>query len=200
MFLLSKRRRKTLTEAVYEEIDRRYITKRIDSTQRGSINSETQHSGYEDVDGEHLSAKSVTGVKTEYYDDVTTSSGLIAKEDTADNYDDVITAGQINSAAEDVSEGYDDIISADLNSVEGAEDVTENYDDAVPTEPSSNIDTMDTADNYDSVITAGHDVGEEKDYEDVGEEPQTEMNHVTERPHPVSFLRKLQLNLFRRNK
>ncbi|KAL6460117.1 hypothetical protein MHYP_G00318760, partial [Metynnis hypsauchen] len=30
--VLSKRRRKTLTEAVYEEIDRRYITKRIDST------------------------------------------------------------------------------------------------------------------------------------------------------------------------
>ncbi|XP_066524955.1 scavenger receptor cysteine-rich type 1 protein M130-like [Hoplias malabaricus] len=160
--VLSKRRRKTLNEAVYEEIDHKYKTKSINSTQRGSIHSETQHSGYEDVDEELLSAKSVTGVKTEYYDDVTPTSGLIAKENTADNYDDVITAGQISdSAAEDVSESYDDIISADLNSAEGAEDVTEDYDDAVPTEPSSNID-MDTAESYDDVITAGQDVREQK--------------------------------------
>ncbi|XP_066524608.1 antigen WC1.1-like [Hoplias malabaricus] len=217
--VLSKRRHKTLTEAVYEEIDRRHITKRIDSTQRGrihsegqysayedvdeeifsgSIHSETQHSGYEDVDEELLSAKSVTGVKTEYYDDVTTPSGLIAKEDTEDNYDDVITPGQINSAAEDVSENYDVIISADLNPAGGAGDVTETYD-AVPTEPSTSIETMDTEESYDDVITAGDDV-DVKDYEDVEEEPQTEMNHVTERPHPVSFLRRLQLNLFIRNK
>ncbi|KAI4904984.1 hypothetical protein NFI96_031643 [Prochilodus magdalenae] len=33
--VLSKRRRKTLTEAVYEEIDRRYVTNRNDSTGRG---------------------------------------------------------------------------------------------------------------------------------------------------------------------
>ncbi|XP_036431276.1 antigen WC1.1-like [Colossoma macropomum] len=128
--VLSKRRRKTLTEAVYEEINRRSITKRNDSGQRGSIFSEEQHSGYEDVDVELLSgyedvdekllsAKSLTGVKAEYYDDVTTSGlrGESAKEDTAENYDDVITAGQISdSVAEDVAENYDDVITADQSS------------------------------------------------------------------------------------
>ncbi|XP_066515938.1 antigen WC1.1-like [Hoplias malabaricus] len=219
--VLSKRRRKTLTEAVYEEIDRRHITKRIPSTQRGSILSEEQRSGYEDVDEELLSgsilseeqrsgyedvdedllsAKSVTEEKAEYYDDAA-PSGLIEKEDTAESYDDVLTAGQISeSAAEDVSESYDDVISADHNSPGGTEDMTENYDDAVPTGPSSNIMTMDAAESYDDVVTAGQDGGGGKDYEDVEEEPQTEMNHVTERPHPVSFLRKLHSNLFRRNK
>ncbi|XP_036416791.1 antigen WC1.1-like [Colossoma macropomum] len=157
--VLSKRRRKTLTEAVYEEIDRRYITRRNDSTQRGSILSEEQHSGYEDVDEELLSAKSLTGVKAEYYDDVTTS-GLIsesAKEDTAESYDDAITAGQISDSV--------------------AEDITDNYDDAVTAGPNSNIMTVDTPENYDDVITAEQDVGEVKDYDDVEEEPQTEMDH-----------------------
>uniref|UniRef100_A0AAR2J0C7 SRCR domain-containing protein n=1 Tax=Pygocentrus nattereri TaxID=42514 RepID=A0AAR2J0C7_PYGNA len=114
---LSKRRRKT--EAVYEEIDRRYITKRNDLTQRGSVFSEEQQSGYEDVDEQLLSAKSLTEIKAEYYDDVTTS-GLIsdsAKENTAESYDDVITAGQISdSVAEEVAENYDDVITADQSS------------------------------------------------------------------------------------
>ncbi|KAL6460133.1 hypothetical protein MHYP_G00318920 [Metynnis hypsauchen] len=180
--VLSKRRRKTMTEAVYEEIDRRYITRRNDSTQRGSVLSEEQHSGYEDVDEEILSAKSLTGVKAEYYDDVTTS-GLIsesAKEDAAESYDDVITAGQISdNVTEDVAEDYDDVITADQSSA------------AV---------TVDTPENYDDVITAGQDVGEVKDYEDVEEEPQAEMNHATESTQPVSFLRKLQSNLFKRKK
>ncbi|XP_066515941.1 antigen WC1.1-like isoform X2 [Hoplias malabaricus] len=52
--VLSKRRRKTLTEAVYEKIDRRHTTKRIPSTQSGSILSEEQRSGYEDGDEELL--------------------------------------------------------------------------------------------------------------------------------------------------
>ncbi|XP_076860600.1 antigen WC1.1-like [Brachyhypopomus gauderio] len=54
--VISKMRRKTLSEAVYEEIDRRYITKRTRiSTRRGSVLSEVQHSGYEDVEEELLS-------------------------------------------------------------------------------------------------------------------------------------------------
>ncbi|XP_066524958.1 scavenger receptor cysteine-rich type 1 protein M130-like [Hoplias malabaricus] len=156
--VLFKRRHKTQTEAVYEEIDHRHITKRNDLTQNENILSEAQHSGYEDVDEKLLSETSATDKKTEYYDDAVTS-GL-----TGENYDDVITAGLISySAAEDLREmTYDDIISADLNSAEGAEDVTENYDDAVPTEPSSNIDTMNTAKDYDDVITAGQAVGEVK--------------------------------------
>ncbi|XP_036416749.1 scavenger receptor cysteine-rich type 1 protein M130-like [Colossoma macropomum] len=139
--VLSKRRRKTLTEAVYEEIDRRNITKRNDSIQRGRILSEEQHSGYEDVDEELLSGES-------------------AKEDTAEDYDDVITAGQISeSVAEDAAENYDDVITADQSSAVLTEDMTDNYDDAVTTGPNSNIMTVDTPENYDDVITAGQDVG-----------------------------------------
>ncbi|KAL7828076.1 hypothetical protein AOLI_G00312280 [Acnodon oligacanthus] len=224
--VLSKRRHKTLTEAVYEEIDRRYISKRNDSTQRGesilsdeqhsgyedveeellsgSVLSDKQHSGYEDVDEELLSEKSLIGLKEEYYDDVTTS-GLIsetAKEDTVESYDDVITAGQISdSVAEDVAENYDDVITTDQSSaVETTEDVTDNYEDAVTAGPNSNIMTVDTLENYDDVITAGQGVGEVKDYDDVEEEPQTEKNHVTESSQPVSFLRKLHSNLFRLKK
>ncbi|KAL6460113.1 hypothetical protein MHYP_G00318720 [Metynnis hypsauchen] len=78
--------------------------------------------------------------------------------------------------------------------------MTDNYDDAVTAGPNSNIMTVDTPENYDDVITAEQDVGEVKDYDDVKEEPQTEMNHVIESPQPVSFLRKLHSNLFRRKK
>ncbi|XP_036431275.1 scavenger receptor cysteine-rich type 1 protein M130-like [Colossoma macropomum] len=159
--VLSKRRRKTLTEAVYEEINHRHITKSNDSTQKGSILSEEQHSGYEDVDEELLSGKRTRTLKAEYYDDVTTS-GLInesAKEDTAENYDDVITAGQISdSVAEDIAENYDDAITADQSSAVITEDMTDNYDDAVTAGPNSNIMTVDTPENYDDVITAEQDV------------------------------------------
>ncbi|XP_036431299.1 scavenger receptor cysteine-rich type 1 protein M130-like [Colossoma macropomum] len=92
--VLSKRKHKTLTEAIYEEIDQRIIAKRM--TKKGSILSEEQHSGYEDVDEELLSEKAVNEEKAEYYNDVTTS-GLkseMGTEDTPENYDDVISAGQ----------------------------------------------------------------------------------------------------------
>ncbi|XP_037396142.1 scavenger receptor cysteine-rich type 1 protein M130-like [Pygocentrus nattereri] len=153
--VLSKRRRKTVTEAVYEEIDR--VTKRNDLTQRRSILSEEQHSGYEDVDEELLSEKSLTGVKAEYYDDVTTR-GLKSeseKEETAETYDDVFTAGQISdSVAEDIAEHYDDVITADQSSAVVTEDITDNYDDAVTAGPNSNIMTVDTQKSYDDVIPA----------------------------------------------
>ncbi|XP_049329272.1 scavenger receptor cysteine-rich type 1 protein M130-like [Astyanax mexicanus] len=217
--VISKQRRKTLPEDIYEEIDPRYVTTRNYSTQRrrifsegyedvsfhsGSIISEDQHSGYEDVDEDLLSEKSLTGVKAEYYDDVITSDqiSVAEKEELAENYDDVITAEQItDSLAEDAAENYDDVISGDQKSeADVTEDVSDNYDDAVPTEPNSTIMTMNTPEDYDDVITAEQDVGGVKDYEDVEEEPQTEMNHVTERPHPLSFLSKLKSNLFRLNK
>ncbi|KAI4900607.1 hypothetical protein NFI96_032246, partial [Prochilodus magdalenae] len=70
--VLSKRRRKTPPEAVYEEIDLRYSTKRNNSTRRKSVLSEAQHSGYEDVDEELFLGEST-------------------KEDTPESYDDVIT-------------------------------------------------------------------------------------------------------------
>ncbi|KAK3544116.1 hypothetical protein QTP86_001948, partial [Hemibagrus guttatus] len=49
-------RRKTEPEAVYEEMNHRYMARRITSfTQRGSLLSKEWHSGYEDVDDELLS-------------------------------------------------------------------------------------------------------------------------------------------------
>ncbi|KAL7882593.1 hypothetical protein SRHO_G00002510, partial [Serrasalmus rhombeus] len=123
------------------------------------------------------------------------------KEDTAESYDDVITAGQISgSIAEDTAENYDDVITADQSSAVVTDDITDNYDDAVTAEPNSSIMTVDTPENYDDVITAKHDIGGVKDYDDVEEAPQTEMNHVTQRPQPVSFFRKLHSNLFKLKK
>ncbi|KAL7882589.1 hypothetical protein SRHO_G00002470 [Serrasalmus rhombeus] len=159
--VLSRRRNKTLTEVVYEEIDRRYITKGNNSTQSGSILSEAQHSGYENVDEELLTGSIPSEEQHSGYEDVGEELhlGESAKEDTADSYDDVITAGQISvSVAEGLAEIYDDVITADQSS---------------------------------AAVT---------DYDDVEDEHQTEMNHVTERPQPVSFLGTLYSNLFGRNK
>ncbi|XP_036431277.1 deleted in malignant brain tumors 1 protein-like, partial [Colossoma macropomum] len=149
------------TERVYEEIYCRFNTAR--ATQRGSllseaqhsgyedvdeevlsgsILSEEQHSGYEDVDEELLSAKSLPGVKSEYYDDVTTR-GEAEKDDIADNYDDVITTRQISECLiENVADNYDDVITDDQSSAVVTEDMTDNYDDAVTAGPNSNIMTV----------------------------------------------------------
>ncbi|XP_037396073.1 scavenger receptor cysteine-rich type 1 protein M130-like isoform X2 [Pygocentrus nattereri] len=196
--VLSKRRRKTLTEVVYEEIDRRYITKGNNSTQRGSILSEAQHSGYENVDEELLTGSIPSEEQHSGYEDVDEELhlGESAKEDTADSYDDVITAGQISvSVAEGLAQIYDDVITADQSSAA----VTDVYDDAVTMGPNSSIMEMDTRESNEDIITNEQDEGL-KDYDDVEEEPQTEMYHVTERPQPVSFLGTLYSNLFGRNK
>ncbi|KAI4892608.1 hypothetical protein NFI96_008223, partial [Prochilodus magdalenae] len=156
--VLSKRRRKTLTEAVYEEIDRRYVTNRNDSTGRGSIFSEE----YEDVDEDLLSGSVLSEAQHSGYEDVDEEllSGESAKEDPAESYDDVITAGQISDGvAEDAAEGYDDVITADQSSAVVTEDMTDIYDDAV-TGPNSNIMLMDTPESYDDVITDGQDVND----------------------------------------
>ncbi|KAL7828067.1 hypothetical protein AOLI_G00312190 [Acnodon oligacanthus] len=57
--VLSKRRHKTVTDAVYEEIDHRSITKRNDLIHKGHVLSEEQHSGFETVDEQLLSDISV---------------------------------------------------------------------------------------------------------------------------------------------
>ncbi|KAI4880852.1 hypothetical protein NFI96_003127, partial [Prochilodus magdalenae] len=150
--VLSKRRRKTLTEAVYEEIDRRYMAKRNYSTQRGSVLSEAEHLGYQDVDEELLSGSVLSEAQHSGYEDVDEEllSGESAKEDPAESYDDVITAGQISDG---VAEGYDDVITADQSSAFVTENMTDNYDDAVIT------DVEDTPESYDDVITDEQDVG-----------------------------------------
>ncbi|XP_036431291.1 scavenger receptor cysteine-rich type 1 protein M130-like [Colossoma macropomum] len=150
-------------ERVYEEIYCRFNTAR--ATQRGSILSEAQHSGYEDVDeellsgsilseGQHsgyedvdeelLSAKSLSGVKSEYYDDVT--SGLTnesEKEDIADNYDDVITTGQISES-----------VIAEPSRVTRAARPPGTRRGSLSQGLAQGLGLEDVADNYDDVITA----------------------------------------------
>ncbi|XP_066510059.1 uncharacterized protein [Hoplias malabaricus] len=196
--VLSKRRRKTLTEAVYEEIDRRNITKRIPSTQSEQESKWQMLDQQSKWQAEMVKLVKESSLLKKQWKQGTEEEkeGSILSEEQRSGYEDVDEELLLN----EIKEIYGDVISADQNSPGGTEDMTENYDDAVPTGPSSNIMTMDAAENYDDVVTAGQDGGGGKDYEDVEEEPQTEMNHVTERPHPVSFLRKLHSNLFRRNK
>ncbi|KAL6460159.1 hypothetical protein MHYP_G00319180, partial [Metynnis hypsauchen] len=147
MRVLSKKRQKTLPEAVYEEIDQRLLSKR--KTQRGSLLSEEQNSGYEDVDEELLSAKAMAEEKADY-DDASTS-GLkseVGTENTPESYDDVITAGQTpDRFAKNKAEIYDDAISAGEN---------------------PHITTAYTPESYDDVITPGQDLGGAADYDDVG--------------------------------
>ncbi|KAL1275577.1 hypothetical protein QQF64_035200 [Cirrhinus molitorella] len=95
---LSKRRHRTLTEAVYEEILRK---------QRGRLLSTEQHSGYENAD-EHLSAHSPPGAVLDYYNDVTITKG--PTDELPDNYDDVVIVPQFCSdKAEGVQEEYEDM-------------------------------------------------------------------------------------------
>ncbi|XP_017580592.2 scavenger receptor cysteine-rich type 1 protein M130-like [Pygocentrus nattereri] len=144
--VLSRRKHKTQTEAVYEEIDHRINTKRM--TKKGSVHSEEQHSGYEDVDEELLSEKAVNEEKAEYYDDVATS-GLkseMGTRDAPENYDDVISAGQTTREAK--------------NKVEL-------YDDAVPAGENLQVTAVYTPENYDDVITPGQDFGDSAGYDDV---------------------------------
>ncbi|KAF5889683.1 scavenger receptor cysteine-rich type 12, partial [Clarias magur] len=120
--VVSKTRRKTQPEAVYEEINHRYITRRItSSTQRGSLLSEELHSGYEHVDDELLSVKSGFGEKAEYYDDVIDTSDFISdtgRVEPPEDYDDAVTAGPIpDNLEEDEAENYDEAITADQKSV-----------------------------------------------------------------------------------
>ncbi|KAL7882609.1 hypothetical protein SRHO_G00002670 [Serrasalmus rhombeus] len=137
---LSKRKHKTQTEAVYEEIDQRIIAKRM--TEKGSILSEEQHSGYEDVDEELLSEKAVNEEKAEYYDDVTTS-GLKSEAGTRD-----------------APENYDDVISAGQTTAREAKNEVEIYDDAIPAGENLHFTTVYTPENYDDVITARQDFGD----------------------------------------
>ncbi|KAL7828063.1 hypothetical protein AOLI_G00312150 [Acnodon oligacanthus] len=142
--VLSKRKHKTLTEAVYEEIDQRLIAKRM--TKKGGILSEEQHSGYEDVDEELLSAKAVNEEKTEYYDDASTRSlkSVVGTRDTTENYDDVISA---------------------RHTTREAKNKVEIYDDAIPAGGNLHV----TAENYDDVITPGQDFGDSAGYDGVVE-------------------------------
>ncbi|XP_048012181.1 scavenger receptor cysteine-rich type 1 protein M130-like [Megalobrama amblycephala] len=103
---LSKRRHRSTTEAVYEELHRP-THRHSFFTQRGSVLSEEQHSEYEDAD-ELLSEEQQ--VTPENYDDVITVG--LRPHDT-ENYDDVIFVQQFsNDKADGVQEDYDDVKNA----------------------------------------------------------------------------------------
>ncbi|KAL6460160.1 hypothetical protein MHYP_G00319190 [Metynnis hypsauchen] len=148
--VLSKRRRKTLTEAVYEEIDYRFLTKRTTL----SIQKE----------------KAVNEEKATFYDDATTSCGLISElepEDTpecyddvttavqtpdegmAEIYDDAITAGHITTGSilsEEQHSGLEDVVEELLSGLVGTEGTSESCDDVCPA-----VMRPDSIANYDDV-------------------------------------------------
>ncbi|XP_026097796.1 deleted in malignant brain tumors 1 protein-like, partial [Carassius auratus] len=122
---LSKRRNKMKTEAVYEEIQHRSTNRHSLFTQRGSVFSGEQHSGYEDAD-ELLSAERT---KPEYHNDFSSIEAPTEKQQiTSENYDDVITAG-LRHATDDLPENYDDVIIIRQFSNDNKEGVQEEYDD-----------------------------------------------------------------------
>ncbi|XP_042578556.1 scavenger receptor cysteine-rich type 1 protein M130-like, partial [Cyprinus carpio] len=125
---LSKRRHKMKTEAVYEEIQHRPTTRHSLFTERGSVLSEEQHSGYEDAD-ELLSAKSAERATPEYHNDFSSTKGPTEKQQiTPENYDDVITVG-LRHATVESPENYDDVVIIQQFSNDKAEAVQEEYDD-----------------------------------------------------------------------
>ncbi|XP_048011949.1 scavenger receptor cysteine-rich type 1 protein M130-like isoform X2 [Megalobrama amblycephala] len=125
---LSKRRHKSTTEAVYEELHRRPTNRHSFFTQRGSVLSTEQHSGYEDAD-KLLSANSAVGA-TPDYDDVTTTEGpTVEQQNTPENYDDVIIAEQRHHATDDSAENYDDVVIVRQFSNDKKEGDQEEYDD-----------------------------------------------------------------------
>ncbi|XP_062868153.1 scavenger receptor cysteine-rich type 1 protein M130-like [Trichomycterus rosablanca] len=205
---------KSVSEPVYEDLDHRYPTRQntergnyLMSTKQksgykhieaqfstGSLLSESQHSGYEDVDEELLSVKSGFEDKAEYYDDAVTTNDLISdtrRVDTPEDYDDVMTAGLIpDNVAEDEAENYDDAITADQKSqIMTEETPPEDHDDAVTMETKPNLITEESED-YDDVMGAEQEVGGAEDYDDVEEEPQRDPDHVTQRRRPMSLFRK----------
>ncbi|XP_048012237.1 scavenger receptor cysteine-rich type 1 protein M130-like [Megalobrama amblycephala] len=125
---LSKRRHRTKTEAVYEELHHRPSNRHSLFTQRGSVLSTEQHSGYEDAD-ELLSANSAVGA-TPDYDDVTTTEGpAVEQQNTPENYDDVIIPERRPHDTDDLAENYDDVIIIQQFSNDKKEDDQEEYDD-----------------------------------------------------------------------
>ncbi|XP_073672009.1 scavenger receptor cysteine-rich type 1 protein M160-like [Paramisgurnus dabryanus] len=162
---LSKRRHRTQTEAVYEEIDHRHTNTHKHFTQRGSLISEEQHSGYEDAD-EPLS-ESIT----EYDNDVPTCSDIKAEQKvTPGYYNDVITDGlSADRQTADVPENYDDVIIIRQNI---QEDVPENYDDVIPIRKNIGGINEGVQEEYDDIrMPVNKDV---LDYEDVEEESNKE--------------------------
>ncbi|XP_072529568.1 uncharacterized protein [Salminus brasiliensis] len=203
--VLSKRRQKTLSEPVYEEIDHKHVNKRFTergfprlfcSNVTGNILSEEQNSGYENVEEQLLSTKTVDEEKPEYYNESITS-GLrseVGTEDTTDNYDDVITAGQtpdrlaknkveiyddVTPAGESPHstpvcppEGYDDVLTPRQELADVAENKVEIYDDVTPAGESPHSTPVYPPEGYDDVLTPRQELGGvagDGDYDDVEE-------------------------------
>ncbi|XP_066524607.1 antigen WC1.1-like [Hoplias malabaricus] len=187
--VLSRRWRKTMTEAVYEEINHRTMSTRNDSTQRGRIPSEAQNSGYEDVDENRLSGDS----EERYQEHIQHQTGRIPSEalksgyedvdenllsaksmtmEEAEYYEDAVTSGF--TAKEDTAENYDDVITAGHTSNSVSEDVSESYDDIISADLNSAGGAEDVTENYDDAVPTGQisniltvDTSEAESYDDV---------------------------------
>ncbi|KAA0720892.1 Scavenger receptor cysteine-rich type 1 protein M130 [Triplophysa tibetana] len=160
---LSKRRHWTQTEAVYEELEPRHKNRHF--SQRGSLISEEQYSGYEDVEDDFLSDKKYN---IEYYDDVISGSDPkeeMVKNVPAEYYDDVITDGlKADSETENTVEKYDDVNTTGQNS----DLEKENYDDVINGQNFQ--DLIGVHEEYDDMKNDREDVTNVLDYDDVGEE------------------------------
>ncbi|XP_056604995.1 scavenger receptor cysteine-rich type 1 protein M130-like [Triplophysa dalaica] len=165
---LSKRRHWTQTEAVYEEIEPRHKNRHKHFSQRGSLISEEQYSGYEDVEDDFLSDKKYN---IEYYDDVISDGDPkeeMVKKVQAEYYDDVITDGlKADSETENTVENYDDVINTGQNS-DLEKDTLDNYDDVINGQNFQ--DLIGVHEEYDDVKNDREDVTNVLDYYDVGEE------------------------------
>ncbi|XP_051748187.1 scavenger receptor cysteine-rich type 1 protein M130-like [Ctenopharyngodon idella] len=162
--VFSKRRHRSTTEAVYEEIHHRHNH----FTQRGSLISEELHSGYEDAD-ELLSEKEF---KTVYYDDVTSDlKEEMMKEITPGHYDDVITDGlKPDRETEDTPESYDDVMTSGQNFNIKKVDTPAHYDDVIINGQNIPGVTEGDQEEYDDVKNSSEDERNLLDYDDVGEE------------------------------
>ncbi|XP_042592658.1 uncharacterized protein LOC109069083 [Cyprinus carpio] len=168
------------TEGDQEEYDDVKNSNEDERNLLGSLISEELHSGYEDAD-ELLSAKEF---KTAYYDDVTSNSGLkeeMVKEITPGYYDDVITDGlEQDRETEETPESYDDVMTSGHSTDIKKVDTPENYDDVIINRPSSHGVTEGVQEEYDDVMSVSEDVRNLLDYDDVEEESNKEVGHLTQ--------------------
>ncbi|RXN33989.1 scavenger receptor cysteine-rich type 1 M130-like protein [Labeo rohita] len=106
----SKRRHRTMTEAVYEEIQHKPTNRHSLLTQRETVNEITPEN-YDDVITDGLTPDHETEDTPESYDDVITLGHKFdIKVDTPDHYDDVIINRQDSQGVtEENQEEYDDV-------------------------------------------------------------------------------------------
>ncbi|KTF80523.1 hypothetical protein cypCar_00048184 [Cyprinus carpio] len=103
------------------------------------------------------------------------------KEITPGYYDDVITDGlEQDRETEETPESYDDVMTSGRNTDIKKVDTPENYDDVIINRPSSQEVTEGVQEEYDDVMSVSEDVRNLLDYDDVEEESNKEVGHLTQ--------------------